>query len=198
MGRDSGTTDNRMLSDWSGAIRTMEREWGEIAARRATTLLGEWRASMTVMRRQHDRLVADGLWLTGPSDFLDIVGLARNENTHSRMLKWLLKPTARHGLGCGLVARLVEHCTGEAVSAPLVVSRVSFSEWRNGREADLVVRGPTFTLVIENKVDAPEQPSQYDDLYESFRDEETPLFLFLTRDGRKPRTATTGCSRCAF
>ena len=176
----------------------MEREWGEIAARRTRTLIAEWREAMREMRSRHDRLVSNGLWLTGPSDFLDIVGLARHENTHCRILKWLLTPTARHGLGCGLVERLVEHCTGKLVSAPLPVKKVATSEWRNDREADLVVWGRSFTLVIETKVDASEQPSQCDDLYENFKNENAPLFLFLTPDGRKPHTATTQRSQCAF
>ena len=187
-----------LLADWRGAIKTMEHSWGEIAARRTKTLLAEWHESMTAMRCQHDRLVSDGLWLTGPSDFLDIVGLARHENTHSRMLAWLLMPTARHGLGSGLVRRFVEHCTGETASTPLAIRRVAFSQWRNEREADLVVWGLNFTLVIENKVDASEQPSQCDDLFENYKNEKKPLFLFLTPDGRKPHTATTPCARHAF
>ncbi len=176
----------------------MEREWDEIAVRRTRMLLDEWREAMTEMRCRHDRLVSDGLWLTGPSDFFEIVGLARHENTHSRLLGWLLTPTARHGLGCEFVDRLVEHCTGKPVSVPLAVRKVAFSVWRNDREADLVVWGENFTLVIENKVDASEQPGQCDDLYKNFKIEKAPLFLFLTPDGRKPCTATTPCSQRAF
>ena len=187
-----------LLADWRRTIRTMEHVWGEIATRRTKTLISEWHEAMAEMRCQQDRLVSDGLWLTGPSDFLDIVGLARHENTHSRMLAWLLMPTARHGLGWRLVGRLVEHCTGETASAPLAVQRVAFSEWRNDREADVVVWGRNFTLVIENKVDASEQPSQCDDLFENFKNENEPLFLFLTPDGRKPHTATTQRSQRAF
>ena len=187
-----------LLADWRGAIRTMEHSWGEIAARRTKNLLAEWHEAMAAMRYQQDRLVSDGLWLTGPSDFLDIVGLARHENTHSRMLAWLLMPTARHGLGPGLVRRFVEHCTGQTASAALAVERVAFSEWRNDREADLVVWGRNFTLVIENKVDASEQPSQCDDMFENFKNEKEPLFLFLTPDGREPQTATTPGSQRAF
>lgn len=186
------------LADWRGTIRTMDREWDEIAVRRTRRLVAEWREAMTEMRQRHDRLVSDGLWLTGPSDFFEIVGLARHENTHSRLLGWLLTPTARHGLGCGLVERLVEHCTGAPVSVPPAVRKVVFSEWRNDREADLVVWGGSFTLVIENKVDASEQPSQCDDLYENFKNEKAPLFVFLTPDGRRPHTATTRCSQRAF
>ena len=176
----------------------MEREWGEISVRRTRARTAAWRGAMSEMRHQHNRLVSDGLWVTGPSDFLAIVDQARAENTHSRMLQWLLKPTGRHGLGCELVRRLVEHCTGEPAPASLAVRDVAFSQWRNDREADLVVWGEDFTLVIENKVDATEQPRQCDDLYANFKNEKAPRFLFLTPDGRKPRTATTPGALRAF
>ena len=179
-------------------IREMEHEWRAIAERQARALLADWREAMSEMRHQHDRLVSDGLWVSGPSDILDIIGLARHENTHSRMLEWLLKPTSRHGLGCGLVRRLVEHCTGEPVATPMAVRRVVFSHWRNDREADLVVWGQNFTLIVENKVDAPEQPDQCDDLYENYKNEIKPLFLFLTPYGRQPHTATTCGAQRAF
>ncbi len=176
----------------------MEHEWDEITARRKRRLLCEWRGAMAAMRRKHDQLVAAGRWLTGPADFFAIVGLARDENRHSRMLKWLLTPTARHGLGCGLVERLVGHCMGKPVPGALEVRRVEFSVWRNDREADLVVWGRDFTLIIENKVDASEQPNQCQDLYKNFRKENGPLFLFLTPDGRKPYTAKTPRCQRAF
>ena len=175
----------------------MEREWSEISLHRTTALVVDWRGAMSEMRRRHNRLVSDGLWLTGPSDFLAIVDRARDENTHSRMLRWLLTPTGRHGLGGGLVRRLIEHC-GTAVPVPLAVTDVKFSQWKNGREADLVVWSEAFTLVIENKVDAEEQPRQCDDLYANFKGEIKPLFLFLTPDGREPHTATTPDAKCAF
>ena len=186
------------VSSWKARIRAMEGQWEQIAERQTGALLADWSEAMSKMRLQHDRLVSDGLWVNGPSDFLDIIGLARNENTHSRMLEWLLRPTARHGLGCGLVRRLVERCTGEPMSAPVAVREVVFSYWRNGREADLVVWGRTFTLIIENKVDAPEQDEQCDDLYENFKNELEPLFLFLTPDGHRPSTATTPEAQRAF
>ena len=194
---DNVTPGDRVRS-WEAHIRAMEREWGEISVRQTRALLAGWREAMSEMRGQQDRLVSDGLWVTGPSDFLDIIGLARHENTHSRMLEWLLKPTARHGLGCHLVRRLVERCTGDPVPGPVTVRRVAFSYWRNDREADLVVWGQNFTLVIENKVDAPEQPNQCDDLYQNFKNENAPLFLFLTPDGRKPHTAATPDAQRAF
>ena len=58
----------------------MEREWDAIARRPTRTLLAEWREAMTWMSLGHDRLVSDGLLLTGPSDCLEILGLARHQN----------------------------------------------------------------------------------------------------------------------
>ena len=178
------------VSSWKAHIRSMEGQWRAIGERQTRVLLADWRTTMAEMRLQHDRLVSDGLWVTGPSDFLDIIGRARDENTHSQVLEWLLTPTARHGLGSALAKRLVDHCTGESASAPVAVRKAVFSYWRNGREADLVVWGHNFTLIIENKVDAAEQPDQCDDLYENFKDEIAPLFIFLTPDGSQPSTAT--------
>ncbi len=193
----SVTSVDRVPS-WEAHIRAMQREWRKILVRQTKALLADWREAMSEMRGQQDRLVSDGLWVTGPSDFLDIIGRARDENTHSRMLEWLLHPMGRHGLGCGLVRRLVERCTGESLSGPVAVRRVAFSVWRNGREADVVLWSENFTLVIENKVDAEEQPSQCDDLYRNFKNENAPLFMFLTPDGRKPDTATTPDAQRAF
>lgn len=181
-----------------GQFREMERDWAEVLRRREEALLSGWRRAISDMQSQQDRLVANGRWVTGPSDFLAIIDLARHENTHSRVLKWLLTPTARHGLGCSLAERLVEHCAGTLPRKPLSVKEVTFSEWRHGREADLVVWGEGFTLIIENKVDAGEQPDQADDLYANFKTETAPLFLFLTPDGRAPHTATNPDAQRAF
>ncbi|MYB06593.1 MAG: hypothetical protein F4Y24_09600 [Gemmatimonadetes bacterium] len=186
------------VSVWEAHIHAMESQWEEIAERQTRALLADWNEAMSEMRLLHDRLVSDGLWLSGPSGFLDIIGLARHENTHSRMLEWLLRPTARHGLGSGLVRRLMEHCTGQLELEPVAVREVAYSVWRNGREADLVVWGRDFTLIIENKVDAQEQDAQCDDLYENFKHEIAPLFIFLTPDGRQPFTATTPEAYRAF
>lgn len=176
----------------------MDREWSDVLRCQEEALLSDWRRAISDMQSQHDHLVANGRWVTGPSDFLAIIDLARHENTHSRVLKWLLTPTARHGLGCSLAEQLVEHCAGKLPRKPLAVKEVAFSLRRHGREADLVVWGEGFTLIIENKVDAGEQPDQADDLYANFKTETGPLFLFLTPDGREPHTATNRDAQRAF
>ncbi len=67
------------VSSWKEQFHAMECEWDEISVRRTEALLHDWRGAMSQMRHQHDRLVSDGLWVTGPSDFLRIIGLARWE-----------------------------------------------------------------------------------------------------------------------
>lgn len=186
------------VTSWQADIGAMESEWEAISERQTRKLIVGWNKAMSEMCDQEDRLVAAGLWVSGPSDLLKIIGHHRDENAHSRMLAWLVRPTGRHGLGSGLVRRLMEHCTGEPVLGPAVVRKVVFSYWRNGREADIVVWGQGFTLIIENKVDAQEQPDQCDDLYKNFKNEIAPLFLFLTPDRYQPTTATTPEARRAF
>ena len=75
-----------LVSSWKTDLHEMEREWTEIAARQEKVLLADWREAMSEMRRRHNRLVSDGRWVSGPSDFLGIIGHARSEDTHSRML----------------------------------------------------------------------------------------------------------------
>lgn len=160
--------------------------------------LDEWRESMTQMIARQDGLVAGGKWLSGPSDLLGVAGVARNEMAHTRMLAWLLDPRGRHRLGDAVLQSLVHHVAAPAeVPSPLVVRSVHVSHWCNGREADIVVFGRDFTLVVEVKVDAPEQEKQCDDLYANYRGKPGPLFLFLTPGGWFPYTAT-GSARQAF
>ena len=83
-----GVTPVDRVRLWEAQFRAMEREWSEISVRRTRVLMAAWRVAMSEMRRQHDRLVYVGLWVTGPSDFLAIIDQARAENTHSRMLRW--------------------------------------------------------------------------------------------------------------
>ncbi|XXX92523.1 PD-(D/E)XK nuclease family protein [Sorangium sp. So ce204] len=69
--------------------------------------------------------------------------------------------------------------------------------FKGNARADVVVAGPGLCLVIENKVDAGEQPRQCDRLFESFGREPGALFVFLSPSGRAPETAT-GSAREAF
>ncbi len=153
---------------------------------------------MRRMRAHQQRLVREGKWLSGPSDLMAIMRRERDELAHTYMLRWLLDPMGRHELGTAVIGSLVACCGGDSGGDAFAVKRVDASYRGKAREADVVARGRRFTLVIEIKVDAEEQPSQCEDLYKNFQREEGPLFLFLTPDGRKPQTAYSAEAREAF
>ena len=193
---------------WEEQFLVMEGEWKKIHQKQVTHLVAEWRQTMTKMRRGYQELVSRGLWVSGPSDFLSIIERAEDERTHSRMLAWLLTPTGRHGLRNLLLSRLLEHCDSKHSDAEMAqVQPASTADclysvdcpcWRNGREADIVAWGKDFTLVVEMKVNAGEQPAQCNDLYENFKGEPGARFLFLARKNVIPETATTPDAQRAF
>ena len=153
---------------------------------------------MRKMSAQQQCLVRGGHWLSGPSDLMAIMRRERDELAHTYVLRWLLDPMGRHELGTAVIENFVARCGGRSDSGAVAIRRVDASYWRNGREADIVAWGLSFTLVIEIKVDADEQPCQCEALYLNFRREKEPLFLFLTPDGREPETACSPKAREAF
>lgn len=175
-------------------FRGMRRQWKRIESARVE----EWVRTMRKMSAQQQRLVREGHWLSGPSDLMAIMRRERDELAHTYVLRWLLDPMGRHGLGTAVVERLVARCGGHSDDDAVAVRHVDASYKGKGREADIVVWGRSFTLVIEIKIDADEQRCQCEDLYKNFRREVGPLFLFLTPDGRRPRTAYSPEARRAF
>lgn len=176
----------------------MEREWTAIGRRELARLMDAWQARMAATAFEYESLVARGLWVSGHADFLGVIHRQRDELAHSRLLAWLLTPTARHGLGSALLSRLLEYCRESPTLTPPFVRAVTCEYTRNTRRADIIVWGDDFTLVIENKVDADEQPDQCDDLYANFKNEPGSTFVFLTPHGGVPRTATTSEAYRAF
>ena len=63
---------------WDVQFQAMDRDWSEILVRRTRALLADWSGAMSQMRWQYDRLVSDGLWVTGP------VGLPRYHRSGPR------------------------------------------------------------------------------------------------------------------
>ena len=140
---------------------------------------------MKAMNAENERLRAAGSWQTGPADFLGVTRRSRHELTHSAMLGWLLDSTGRHGLGNRLVVALLSH-VGLDVGADhhFVVRR----EVAGGTAiADLVLSSGEFKVVIENKLDAIEQPRQCQRLADDHP--EAQALIFLTPTGRAPATA---------
>lgn len=197
------------IPQWEDQFPEMQREWREMHQQKMASDTTRWEKQFAGMSDEYQCLVARGLWVSGPSDFFSIIERAEDERTHSRVLAWLLTPTGRHGLKNLLLEHLLEHydakhaqrgnaCPRQCRPIALTVDR--FKKYRNdNREADVVVWGEDFTLVIEMKVNAGEPPAQCDDLYKNFKGEpgsgQKAAFLFLTRDGGAPTTATGDAKR---
>lgn len=98
------------------------------------------------------------MWTHGPTDLLTVCGLHRWELTQSAALGWVCDPEARHGLGDSFLRSMLE-ATGDVppITAPVVVD---LELTRTRSRADIVVRGSSWTLVVEVKVDAGEGERQ--------------------------------------
>ena len=153
------------------------------------------------VKREADVLAAAGLWDSGPADMLSVLGRQRDELVHSRLVGWLLVPTNRHGLGRAVLTGFLDALwpsealmrTGPVI-AELEVPAVGLDNAGRLREAraDIVLRGDGMTVVVENKLDAGEQPEQCERLYWSFAGGPGDTrWVFLTPSGREPETATS-------
>jgi len=188
-----------MSATYESEAATLEAEWQAILARvhrDRDDSAQIWATEIAEFATEHDRLIREGRWVSGPEDFLSIIGRSRREAYHSAILAWLLNPQGRHGLGASLLRAVLRACGGD-VEGDLRDTLCKQEVQRDGTRADVVVSGPGFTLVIENKVDAGEQPRQCDRIFEQFGQDPGARFLFLTPSGRKPASAT-GAAAYAF
>jgi hypothetical protein len=171
--------------------------------RRFELLLAEWetlqsrtQSDVTIWEERIERLVDEetklrdaGLWVHGRADYLGVLARHRDELTHSRLIGWLLDPCARHGLGSRVLRGLLG-CGGLTVddAHALGRARVTLEHPLAGGRLDIVVDGPGFYLVIENKVDAAEGPDQCA-FYAAHVDRADRVLIFLTPDGREATAA---------
>jgi hypothetical protein len=158
-------------------------------------------------RDAHD-LINAGQWTSGPADMLSVLGRQRDELAHSRLIGWLLVPTGRHGLGRSFLNAFLDGVwPGEtlmrsgAITVETEVTGAALDEEGRVREAraDIVLRGDGVTVLIENKLDAGEQPDQCERLFWAWAaDPGDNRWLFLTPTGRAPVTATSAAARAAW
>jgi hypothetical protein len=143
---------------------------------------------ITSMRREVDCLRDQGRWRGGHRALMHALGIHHREVYLTAGLAWLLDPDGWHGLGnqvlAGLLARLG---LPPAIEHPVTVTTEE-ARSEGVTRADLIVRMPGMTLLIEAKVYADEQPGQCDRLADAWAPE-NPSLVFLTRDGRTPWTA---------
>ena len=181
-----------MMDHAETRLAQMSDEWNALLASSADDreLIGNWEQSIDSMRREADSLRDQGRWRGGHRTLMHALGVQYREVFLTAGLAWLLDPDGWHGLGSRVLSGLLTQVgLPTAVSYPV---RVAVEETRAGGEtrADLVVRMPGVTLLIEAKVYADEQPGQCDRLADAWT-EEQPELVFLTLDGRLPHTAVT-------
>jgi hypothetical protein len=149
-----------------------------------------WPVAISGLETARSRIIAAGAWTAGPATLMDVIGATRNEVIQCRVLRWLLDPIARHGLGSRLIADLADEFD-IAISAPERV-RVSVEITRDDTRADIVIDGVDGgrCVVIEAKIDAGEGGRQCDRIETHWPD--ASHLLFLTVGGeRLPATASS-------
>lgn len=102
----------------------------------------------------------------------EALGIAHREVPINRTLGWLLNPTSSHGAGVPLLRSFATWLGADVVASdPTAVGvwceRVP-ADWPSTRPPDLLFRGPHGALLVENKVNAKEGPSQFKDYAAAF------------------------------
>jgi hypothetical protein len=168
-------------------FRALERSWTAARAARRIAVVAEWKRSLDQMRTTQASIVAADGWTAGPTSLMSVLGLTRNEVANCRVVRWILDPLSRHGLGTSMVTSIGE-AIGQRPSNPEQVV-VEAEVTRDETRADLFLWSPAddWSVVVEAKVDAGEQWAQARRLEDNFP--EANGFVFLTVGGeRRPGT----------
>lgn len=135
---------------------------------------------------------------------MDILGVARDENSHSDFLAWLFDSNNDHGLGTKVVENLL------SILDLNLNDNLKVSESKSSRECcidngrvDIIVELETndqgkYRIVFENKIHAKEtkgdQTQRYYDHYNNLKDNIQNIFVFNRYDiGQKPRCEKFKC-----
>lgn len=166
------------------AYDTLLTEWTRLTSGPAS--VSEWEEQLERALAEEHNLRERGLWKSGSKTLLSAIGVHYREVYMCGGLAWLLRPDGWHGLGSSVLAGLLSHL-GVRVDS-VAIADVVAEEVRADTRADIIIRLPSATVLIEAKLYADEQPRQADRLA-ALWDDESPTLVFLTRTGRLPRTA---------
>lgn len=181
-----------LWSRWEAA--KSERTRQVLDKRRAK--VDRWEKTLVALDLARDELISQGRWISGPSSLMAVLGRAHREVYHCRVVAWLMRSTGKHGLAERFLHGFLLHCFPDEdfIVEDLRRAKVGVEEWRPGLRTDIYVTTPQLTLVVEAKTVSGEGPSQCDATYLRFKEERNPHFVFLTRDGTKPSSATGSAS----
>lgn len=169
------------------AFRLVVGDWLQLQQLEEGIVLGRWEPALRSMRRANDELRSRGLWVSGPSSMMSVLGVARREVINCRMVRWLLDPLGRHGIGVGLVDMLAKILDFDPTGAERAT--VATEVWVKEARADVVLDLPAGPVVFEAKIDAGEQELQGRRL-ESDWPEPARLVFLTTGAERLPGTST--------
>lgn len=108
------------------------------------------------------------------------------EQTHSRILSELLNPKGSHNFKDIFLRLFLKQLQIEQIETENAVVKVEYylgkKEAEKGGRADLLIKSNSKTILIENKIYAPEQSQQLERYYNSFNE---PTIIFLSLYGSK-------------
>jgi hypothetical protein len=178
------------IEQWEHDFDSLRSEWAALEVQQLDAERAEieaWDHQLQLMQAETAQLRRDGQWLGGSRTLLHALKLEHSELVLTAGLAWLLDPENFHQLGEGVLDGFLKSVCAEPPTAlhPVLIRR---EEPRNQTRADLIVRVPGTTVLVESKTGAGEQPDQCTRLAFEWADE-APVLVFLTRDRRAPQTA---------
>ena len=147
-------------------------------------------------REPFEAITASGL-LSNP---WAVAGLRRDEVRNAAVLGWFLDPRGNHGYGGRILADLLAHVSRmlpggfpAQASSGCLVSVEECPDGDRANRVDIQIDDPNFFLIMEVKIDAPEQSEQierYCNIAAARVASGRPwAVVFLTIDGRTSKTA---------
>lgn len=188
-GKDVTEARQADIVEWWAIFDSYVTEW---TARTRQRLRDDWQRLFEEAVAHQEGLILAGVWRSGPRSLLGVIRQRHLEEVHSAVLAWLLDPNAQHGLGGSFLDRFLARTglRGEQADPHVrVVTEESCThpEVESWGYTDIVVRGPSWTLVIENKLWAAQSGDQLDFYYDAYA-AEGAVFVYLTPEGTRPRS----------
>jgi hypothetical protein len=173
------------MHSWEESLAALRADWLTVRGG-SSERPAEWEALRGSLSREVADLRSARRWLGGPRTLLQAMRLQYDERRLTAGLGWLLRPDGHHRLGERVLQAFLEAL--EVPAPRLYPASITREEGRNRTRAemtfaDLVVRVPGKTVLVEAKIWAGEQPEQCARLAAEWRDED-PILVFLTEDGR--------------
>jgi hypothetical protein len=159
--------------------------WGQVASSQFVQPVGSLLAEV-------ETSLAAGRWRKTHWNMFEVLGRPRLEMAHSRAIAWLMNPREAHGLGDAFLRKFFE--SAQLPIPPGTIGAVVATEKTlpSGRRVDIEVSAPGWTLVVENKIDAPEserQTSDYEKYYCDLKARKPKGYdvysVFLTKRGQR-------------